>query len=560
MNITSFLPKYDFDKATGWRINLPYCIEPGNRVLCLYRVSTNKQLYHTEQNEADIPMQRIRCREFCERMGWTLVCELQEEGVSGHKVRAEQRDKVQLIKEYAKQGKFDILLVFMFDRIGRIADETPFVVEWLIKNNIRVWSTQEGEQKIETHTDRLTNYIRYWQADGESQKISARTSNSMGVLTEEGCFTGGLCAYGYQYVKLGRTNRRKQEVLDLAICEEEADIVRLIFRLATEEGCGAQRIANQLNAKGVKNRSGKNWHPASIRGMLKNILYTGVLRSGKSHSDVIERLQIIDSKTFEEVQAMSAMRSQKQAAIRSIPLNTRGNALLSGNIFCGHCGARLCITTSGKGGNSNVRRVRYTCQTKSRTHGDCDGQTGYTVSKLDAMIDAIIRSIFERAKRLRKEEVMDVCYHNDMKLKYSVLKKLQRDYDKAITDLERLKAEVVKTLTGESDYSPALLNGLIAENEHRCADLKVAMANAERDITESKDHIAQLSARYDELLSWSSAYETANMAMKKMIVSKIIDRVDVYRDYHLKLKLNISMEQVLIGMNGECISANCCPA
>ena len=50
------------------------------------------------------------------------------------------------------------------------------------------------------------------------------------------------------------------------------------------------------------------------------------------------------------------------------------------------------------------------------------------------------------------------------------------------------------------------------------------------------------------------------MAMKKMIVSKIIDRVDVYRDYHLKLKLNISMEQVLIGMNGECISANCCPA
>lgn len=217
---------------------------------------------------------------------------------------------------------------------------------------------------------RLTNYIRYWQADGESQKISARTSNSMGVLTEEGCFTGGLCAYGYQYVKLGRTNRRKQEVLDLAICEEEADIVRMIFRLATEEGCGAQRIANQLNAKGIKNRSGKNWHPASIRGMLKNILYTGVLRSGKSHSDVIERLQIIDSKTFEEVQAMSAMRSQKQAAIRSIPLNTRGNALLSGNIFCGHCGARLCITTSGKGGNSNVRRVRiYLSDKKPHTWG-----------------------------------------------------------------------------------------------------------------------------------------------------------------------------------------------
>ena len=165
---TSIIPSYDFDKLTGWRLNLPAYIEPGTRVLCLYRVSTGKQLYHTDDNEPDIPMQRVRCREFCERMGWTLVCELQEEGISGHKVRAERRDKVQLIKGYAKQGKFDILLVFMFDRIGRISDETPFVVEWLIANNIRVWSALEGEQRIETHTDRLTNYIRYWLADGES--------------------------------------------------------------------------------------------------------------------------------------------------------------------------------------------------------------------------------------------------------------------------------------------------------------------------------------------------------------------------------------------------------
>lgn len=68
--------------------------------------------------------------------------------MSGHKVRAENRDKLQIIKERAKQGKFDILLVFMFDRIGRIADETPFVVEWFVKNGIRVWSTQEGEQRL----------------------------------------------------------------------------------------------------------------------------------------------------------------------------------------------------------------------------------------------------------------------------------------------------------------------------------------------------------------------------------------------------------------------------
>lgn len=34
------------------------------RVVCLYRVSTDKQLYFTDGNHVDIPMQRIRCREY----------------------------------------------------------------------------------------------------------------------------------------------------------------------------------------------------------------------------------------------------------------------------------------------------------------------------------------------------------------------------------------------------------------------------------------------------------------------------------------------------------------
>lgn len=549
---TSIIPSYDFDKLTGWRLNLPDYIEPGTRVLCLYRVSTGKQLYHTDDNEPDIPMQRVRCREFCERMGWTLVCELQEEGISGHKVRAARRDKVQLIKGYAKQGKFDILLVFMFDRIGRISDETPFVVEWLIANNIRVWSALEGEQRIETHTDRLTNYIRYWQADGESQKISARTSNSMGVLTQEGCFTGGLCAYGYQYVKLGRTNRRKQEVFDLVICEEEAFVVRLIFRLAAEEGYGAQRIANHLNAKGIKNRSGKNWHPASIQGMLKNILYTGILRSGESRSEVQEQLRIIDDKTFTTVQEMLAVRSRKQEAIRSKPLNTRGKSLLAGNIFCGHCGARLCITTSGKGrrrqDGTDVVRMRYTCQTKSRTHGECDGQTGYTVEKLDAMIDSIIRGIFSRVRGLNRKDVVNACVSNDLNAKKAFLRKAQKDYEKAEKDLQRLKSEIVNALTGASAFSPELLNNVIEEQSQRCEELRTALNEAEKDYAESDSQLEVRSQQYDDLLEWSAAYETASISAKKVIVARMIERVDVYRGYELKLKLNISVEQFLVSL------------
>ena len=87
--------------------------ENNNRVCCLYRVSTDKQVDFNSNHEADLPMQRKACHKFAESKGWVIVHEEQEEGVSGHKVRAAARDKLQIIKDYARRGKFDILLVFI---------------------------------------------------------------------------------------------------------------------------------------------------------------------------------------------------------------------------------------------------------------------------------------------------------------------------------------------------------------------------------------------------------------------------------------------------------------
>ena len=154
----------------------------------LYRVSTKQQV---DKMKDDIPMQREACHEFAERMGWTIGKEFLEKGVSGFKVSAENRDAIQDLKAAALNKEFDILLVFMFDRIGRIDDETPFIVEWFVKQGIRVWSVQEGEQRFESHVDKLMNYIRFWQAAGESEKTSMRIKTRMQQLKAEGCYTGG---------------------------------------------------------------------------------------------------------------------------------------------------------------------------------------------------------------------------------------------------------------------------------------------------------------------------------------------------------------------------------
>ena len=97
------------------------------RVYALYRVSTAKQVDVTKD---DIPMQKIACHEFSERQrDWEIIKEFEEKGISGFKVSAENRDAIQDLKESAMKHEFDVLLVFMFDRLGRIENETPFVLQ-----------------------------------------------------------------------------------------------------------------------------------------------------------------------------------------------------------------------------------------------------------------------------------------------------------------------------------------------------------------------------------------------------------------------------------------------
>ena len=234
------------------------------RVYTLYRVSTLGQV-----DKDDIPMQKEACRAFAKEKGWEIVKEFSEKGVSGFKKSAKERDQLQQIQQAAVAREFDVLLVFMFDRLGRRDDETPFIVEWFVKQGVEVWSTQEGQQRFDTHVDKLMNYIRYWQASGESIKTSVRTRTRMEQLTEEGHYTGGIVAFGYRRVKHGRVNKRNQEVYDLEIDEQEAAIVRLIFQKYVYEGYGAQRLCHYLCEHNIMGRDGKNIPNVSIVRMIR---------------------------------------------------------------------------------------------------------------------------------------------------------------------------------------------------------------------------------------------------------------------------------------------------
>lgn len=104
------------------------------RVYTLYRVSTKKQINKSEDHKNDIPMQREACQKFASyKPDWKIEKVFEEKGISGFKVSAKDRDAIIELQEAALKKEFDVLLVFMFNRIGRIDDETPFIVEWFVK-------------------------------------------------------------------------------------------------------------------------------------------------------------------------------------------------------------------------------------------------------------------------------------------------------------------------------------------------------------------------------------------------------------------------------------------
>ncbi|UJL46831.1 recombinase family protein [Virgibacillus sp. NKC19-16] len=306
-------------------------------VRTLYRVSTNKQL-----DKDDIPIQRFACKEFLKgKEEWYYDEENSyvEKGVSGFKKSSKERNVLQTLMNDASNGDFDILLVYMFDRIGRQEYDTPFILKTLDNLGIELWSVEEGRQSFKDHSDDLINFIRFWQASGESKKTSLRVKESLKQKILDGKFTGGSAPYGYKLVQSGQFNKKGKELMMLVRSHEEAKIVTLIYLLSNKKGYGGNRIAKYLNENDIKTRNGNSWRATTVDYVLRNPVYKGYLvssrtsvgnngkaRTNKSNEWVqsrekIEELEIIDEDIWEEVQKQRNGRNYKKSGDKNTNLS-----------------------------------------------------------------------------------------------------------------------------------------------------------------------------------------------------------------------------------------------
>ena len=522
------------------------------RAALAYRVSTKGQVDHD-----DIPMQKIACRKFAQQQGWRVVQEKAEKGVSGSKVSASKRDVIQELRTAASNKEFDILLVYMFDRLGRIESETPFVLEWFVQHGIEMWSTHEGQQRIESHGDKLMNYIRFWQAAGESEKTSMRTRDRIRQIVSSGHYAGGFVPYGYRAVNKGRVNKRDQPVKDLEIDPEEAAWVREVFEKVANEGASGYAMARMLNERGLRTRQGAKFQSVNIRRLIRHEGYTGYIMTKAARSEFMPQLQIVDSDLFTKANERMDSRCKNAAENKNAAKKSGNPTLLAGIVVCAHCGAKMSAflhTDRYKLADGSIRekvQAKYNCYQRGQHLRECDGQSLYLAERVDGVVLALVDQMFQQIKQEPYDRSIEQRIRQQdaewNRKKQAAEKKIQAARHKQ----QRYEEEIVRCLDGQSAFSEATLARLIQQAEAEVQQAKNEYAELLKNDS-SRTTVQQIRKYYDEFLGWANEFDLASIPRKRTILAQLLEKVEVGKGYRVRIVVRGSYRQFLAEKATDC--------
>ena len=227
------------------------------RAAIYLRVSTEDQAREGYSLEA----QRKRLTAYCKARGWDVADVYVDDGHSGRSVK-----RPAYARMLEERQSWDLILVLKMDRIHR--NSVNFT---LMMDSLRAWGKEFNsmQESFDTTTamGRFVMDIMQRIAQLESEQIGERVRVGMEQKARKGeGIMGSGHPYGYDIHDGG-----------LIVNEEEAKVVRAIYRLRTE-GQSLQRIADHLNSIGVRSKKGLDWKRQSISRILRNPLYCGCLR------------------------------------------------------------------------------------------------------------------------------------------------------------------------------------------------------------------------------------------------------------------------------------------
>ena len=345
----------------------------------------------------------------------------------------------------------------------------------------------------------------------------------------EGNYLGSIPPYGYDKVWV---TEGKRKYPTLAIIEEQANIVRMIFDMYVNQDMTIYSIASRLDEMHIAPPKGNNWSVYSIKGILENIHYIGkIKRNFRKTITVVENGEIVKMRPRAKDDEMLVYEGRHEAIIsenifyraqekrgrnhRAKPTTKIRNPF-AGLVRC-KCGRAMSLrmykTPEGKE-KSSARIIcdnQAHCSTSSCTYSELEG----------AIVDVLKHSIKDCEIRLNEDNTDAIKYHE--RLIKSLEKKLSDLQAKELSQWEAQADPNVENRMPQHIFQ--MLNAkLLKEKE----DVETALQEARRTMPTPDEHREKMVRLQDALNALLDP--DVDAAAKNKLLKSCIERIEYNRE------------------------------
>jgi len=461
-----------------------------------------------------------------------------DDGVTGTLPLEDREDGLRLIED-AKAGKFNLVLIYKLDRLGRTARVILNAIHELEGYGVKVRSMTEPFDTGDP-SGRFLVTILAGVADLDRSSTLERLWNGANRAAREGKWLGGIVPFGYlkeESYLVPSTEPMKDFYMS------EVEVVRMIYQLTVTEHLSTRRIADYLNSLGVppsytrdgrKITKGKRktntagiWRPGRIRAMIVNTTYKGIHQYGrrsKKQREIIEREfpAIVDVDIWEKAQLV--LQENQIEAMR----NAKQRYLLRSLVKCGTCGLNYSGTHfSGPGG---LPKGYYICNGKiayqGPTMGKCISKNvpqEWVEDLVWSDIVSFVNDPNEILKTLKNDTVSTKSNLDQFENEKDIIKKaikLKENEKHSILDLFRKKLisdiDVEQQLKKIADETVQLTNRLTELNQN--IQVEEIKEDKFTGIMELLNHLRQ---RINSDIPWEEKRDIVKMLVRKVVVNTI---------------------------------------
>ncbi len=504
------------------------------------RVSTSMQV-----DGYSLEAQRDRLIKFAEFQGMEVVREYCDAGKSGKNISG-RPEFSQMLQDVAEdRDGVDFVLVFKLSRFGRNAADVLNSLQYIQDFGVNLICVEDG---IDSSKDsgKLTITVLSAVAEIERENILVQTMEGRKQKAREGKWNGGQAPFGYDLDSKNGT---------LTVNQQEAEIVRIIFRKFANEGMGAERICDYLNQHGYsKKKIRKNelnyFARSFIMKILDNPVYVGKIAYGRSATEkvkgsrdqyrrvktdeylVVDGLHeaIIDKELWEAVRIRRKETGVKWNKTHSL----EHEHILSGILRCPVCGAGLVGT---------VRRR------KNKKSGEYKDDFYYKClhrKKVDETHFCNFRLVLNQDEVNHQVEDIILDMIASPKFRDHMIRKLEEKVDVSSLEMEKSQIrEQLRQVMGAKKKLTEMMERLDINDKHydrKYQDMQDRMDILYDRISDLEDAIADIDARirgaygekittdqlYKILLSFDKMYYRMTDLEKKQFMRDFIDEIEMY--------------------------------